>query len=362
MSPHRVLIPHSRPTIEADDIDAAGRTLASGRLAQGREVQAFEDEVAAFLGLSGGVATSSGTAALHLALLSLGVGPDAEVLIPSYTCVALLHAVHLSGARARIVDCEPGGVNMSPADAALRRSPATKAIIVPHMFGIPAAIDAFRDLGVPVVENCAQALGAAVDGRPVGSFGDVTVVSFYATKMITTGEGGMLLSRSGDVLAEARDLRDYDNRDDYRLRFNYKMTDVQAALGRTQLRKLPRFVDRRREIAQRYHEGLRDVAPSHTPPARGGACYRYVIEVPAVDHFVQTMAARGIESKRPVYRPLHEYEGEAPCLNAAHTFRYAVSLPIYPTLAERDVTTVAAVAAQAAMRQRDARMSDSLLS
>lgn len=350
MPPHYGVISHSRPTIEADDIAWVSRVLASGHLAQGIEVRAFEEETAAWLGLRGGVATSSGTAALHLALLALGVGPGAEVLVPSYTCVALLHAVHLAGARPRIVDSAADGVQMSVEDAAAQVSPATKAIMLPHMFGMVAPVEAFRRLGIPIIENCAQALGATSQGRPVGSVGDVTVLSFYATKMITTGEGGMLLSHVEGLLDEARDRRDYDKRADYRLRFNYKMTDVQAALGRSQLRKLPRFLERRRAIAGGYHAALQRVAPSYTPPAEGSACYRYVLAVPDVDGFIRSLAARHIEAQRPVFRPLHELiRREAP--RAARTFQHAVSIPIYPSLTDDEVRVILDLAAEVAMGQ-----------
>lgn len=347
------MIPHSRPTIEPDDLAAVERVLASGFLAQGAEVRAFEEEAAALLGLRGGVATSSGTSALHLTLLALGVGPGDEVLIPSYVCAALLHAVRLAGARARIVDSELGGVNMSPDDAARKRSPSTKAVIVPHMFGAAAPVAAFRSLGVPVIENCAQALGGTVDGRPLGGFGDVTVLSFYATKMITTGEGGMLLSRHEGLLDDARDLRDYDKRPDYRLRFNYKMTDMQAALGRSQLRKLPRFVARRRELARRYHEVLGPRTQVYTPPREGSACYRFVFRVADPGAFVREMAADGVECNPPVFHPLHAVAGPDPCPAAEDVFRHAASVPIYPTLRDAEADEVAALAVRFAQARRE---------
>lgn len=346
MIPHP-RIPHSRPTIEADDLAAVDRVLASGHLSQGAEVRAFEEETAAFLGLRGGVATSSGTAALHLALLALGVGPGDEVLIPSYVCAALLHATRFVGARARIVDCEPDGVNISPRDAARKRSPSTKAIIVPHMFGAAAPVEEFRHLGLPIIENCAQALGATLDGRPLGSVGDVTVLSFYATKMITTGEGGMLLSNREGLLDEAHDLRDYDKRPDCRLRFNYKMTDMQAALGRSQLRKLPRFVERRRGLARRYHEVLGERTLVYTPPREGAACYRFVFRVADPKGFVGEMAADGVECNPPVFHPLHVVAGADPCPSAEDVFRHAASVPIYPTLRDEEADAIAALAARA---------------
>jgi perosamine synthetase len=345
------VVPHSHPTIEADDLASVDQVLRSGHLAQGNVVRAFEDDMAALLGLPDGVATSSGTAALHLALLALGVGPGAEVLIPSYTCVALLHAVHLTGATPRIVDSEPDGVNMWAADAARQVSPITGAIILPHMFGTVGPLEALRTLGVPIIENCAQALGATTHGVPAGSLGDVTVLSFYATKVITTGEGGMLLSRSEGLLADAQDLRDYDNRAEYRLRFNYKMTDVQAALGRSQLSKLSRFVSRRQAIADAYHAALDGVAPAYTVGRAGDMYYRYVIRVPDPDAFIRSASMQGVECKRPVFRPLHELLQVQSCPHAARTFRHAVSLPLYPSLSDDGARTISRLASRIAGEQ-----------
>jgi len=342
------MIAHSQPTIEPDDLAGVNRVLLSRHLAQGGEVRQFEDEAARALGLPGGVATSSGTAALHLALRALGVGAGAEVLIPSYTCVALLHAVDLVGATPRIVDCGPHDVNMGMNAAGRLISPATRAVILPHMFGRIAPVEAFRALGIPVIENCAHALGGSSGGRPAGSVGDITVLSFYATKMITTGEGGMLLSRSASVLAEARDLRDYDNRAGYRLRYNYKMTDLQAALGRNQLRKLSRFVERRRTIARLYHAELNGVVPTFTPPRDGDVFYRYVIGVPDPERFIADTLERGVECKRPVYRPLHDLVAAGPCPNADAVHRRAVSLPIYPSLTDDEARAVSALTRSAA--------------
>lgn len=340
------MIPHSQPTIEADDLAAVNRVLLSGHLAQGREVEAFEEEAAAALGQRGGVATSSGTTALHLALLALGVGPGAEVLIPSYTCVALLHAVRLTGATARIVDSEPNGVNMGVESASRLVNAATRAMILPHMFGTLAPLQVFRALGVPIIENCAHALGAAINGSPAGGGGDLTVLSFYATKMITTGEGGMVLSRSDGLLAHVRDRRAYDNRSDDRLRFNYKMTDIQAALGRSQLRKLPRFVERRRALALIYSTALREIIPAYTALREGDAVYRYVVRAPDPEAFIRSTSAQGVECKRPVHRPLDRFVPSPPCPHAAQVFRHAVSLPLYPSLTEDDVRNIAALVAR----------------
>lgn len=342
MPPRGAVIPHSRPTIGPEDIEAVTRVLCSGRLAQGAQVEQFESAVAAHLRRRDGVATSSGTAALHLALLALDVGPGDEVLLPSYTCVALLHAVRHAGATARLVDIAPGEFGMCPRDARLRITPRTRAIIVPHMFGMAADLAALADLGVPVIEDCAQTLGAAYRGRPVGSAGTITVCSFYATKVITTGEGGMLLSDSEVVLRRARDLRDYDGRGALPTRFNYKMTDFQAALGLSQLGRLPAFLARRRALAARYTEALRDVPitlPSERPE-RLHTFYRYVVGVPEPLQLAGALRDRGIESKPPVPRPLHRYLGEDGFIQADRAAATALSIPLYPSLTDDEAEEV----------------------
>jgi len=149
------VVPHSRPWITAADIRAVARALRSGMLAQGAEVAAFEAEMGAWLGLPPGVAVHSGTAALHLALVGMGVGRDDEVILPSYVCVAPLHAVEYVGATPRLADVDPGTYNLDPADVRRRLTRRTRAIIVPHQFGLPADLEALLALGVPVIEDCA---------------------------------------------------------------------------------------------------------------------------------------------------------------------------------------------------------------
>ena len=250
-------IPHSRPTLDEADLQAVTEVLRSGFIAQGTRVAAFEEGMAGTVGVTGGVAVSSGTAALHLALLAFGVGEGDEVLLPTYACSALLHAVRAVRAVPRFVDSDPSSFNMDPAAAKKARSPLARVVIVVHSFGVPAELDPLRELGLPVIEASAQALGACYRGRRVGSIGEAAVLSFYATKLMTTGEGGMLLSNDERILSAARDLREYDQKDDDRPRFNYKMTDFQAALGLAQLAQLPRFLDRRQAIAARYSARLR---------------------------------------------------------------------------------------------------------
>jgi perosamine synthetase len=341
--PDRPLIPHSRPTVDRRDIRAVSDVLRSAHLAQGEQVRRFEEAVASFLGRRGGVATSSGTSALHLALLVLGVGAGDEVLVPSYSCVALLHAVQYVGAVARPVDIDPETYNLCPRAARRYLTRKTRAVIVPHMFGMPADLEEIVSWGVPVVEDCAQTLGATYRGRQAGAWGVLTVCSFYATKVLTTGEGGMLLSDSDTLLRRARDLRDYDGRATLRVRFNYKMTDMQAALGRSQLRRLHGFLDRRRSLATRYTAALRSlpVRLPQVPPDRTHMFYRYVIGVQDAVALMRRMHERGIECKPPVSGVLHRFLGQDGCPAAEAASRTAVSIPLYPSLSDADADVVA---------------------
>ena len=329
------LIPHSRPEITPADVRAVVRVLRSGHIAQGEQVCALETEVGHALGLPPGVAVNSGTAALHLALLGLGIGPGDEVLLPSYVCVAPLHAIEYVGATPRLVDIDPRTFNVDPSDVRRRLTRRTKAIIAPHMFGRPADLDSLLAIGPPVVEDCAQALGASIAGRPVGSLGHVAVLSFYATKLLTTGEGGMLLSRDRRALARLRDLRDYDERAIHRTRYNYKLTDLQAALGRSQFRRLSAMLRRRRAIARDYRRHWSDL-PLRLPADDAGATHafhRFVVALQtSPSAAARALAALGVTARRPIYRPIHATLGLDGFPGSAEAQRRALSIPIYPAL------------------------------
>jgi len=336
-------IPHSRPSIAGADIRAVSRVLRSGMLAQGEEVRAFEAEVGAFLGLPPGVAVSSGTAALHLALQALGVQSGDEVLLPSYVCVAPLHALERLGAVPRLVDADPETYNLDPDDARRRLGPRTRAMIVPHLFGLPADLGPLLALGVPILEDCAQAMGATYRGRPAGAHGAVSVLSFYATKLLTTGEGGMVLSRDPRLRERVRDRREYDQRRRHAARFNYKLTDFQAALGRSQLRRLPAMLARRAAIAAAYRRAWRGL-PLRLPapgPASTHAYHRFVVSSSrAAGALTRQLAALGVVARRPVFQPLHRTLGQPGFPGTSEIYRRAVSLPIYPSLAARERAAV----------------------
>ena len=342
------MIPHSRPTLSEEDAARVAAVVRSGGLAQGPEVAAFERELAARLGVDAAAAVSSGTVALELALRALGVGAGHEVIVPSYVCDALWHAVTRAGATPVLADADPRTLSLSAKDARARVTARTRAVIVPHAFGLAVDLEEVAALGVPVVEDCAQALGAAVDGVPAGARGALAVCSFYATKMIAAGEGGAVAGPERLVRA-VRELRDYDEHEDLVPRLNAKWTDLQAALARSQLARLDAFVARRRALAAAYRRRL-EGAPCRLPPDAGSrhVYHRFVVGVtrPVAD-VVAALATRGVTARRPVFRPAHRALGLAGFPEADRLWAEALSIPCYPALTDADADRVAAALREA---------------
>ena len=331
------MITHSRPTLGPEEKRAVEAVLDSGEIAQGEKVASFEKSFCEFTGRRYAVAVSSGTAALQLSLLALGIGRGDEVILPSFTCVALLHALDSVGARPVLTDIDLHDFNLSLSEVKKKIRRKTKAILVPHAFGAIAQVEALEDLGIPLIEDGTQSLGAQIGTKKVGSFGAVSLFSFYATKMITTGEGGMVLTNQRRIAERVLDLRSYDKKSTYGLRTNSKMTDMEAAMGIEQLKKLPIFVERRREIARRYTEALKGwegILPE-SERGREHVFYRYVVRVPKRrKEWMRELQAQGIDAKEPVFKPLHQYLRLKDSLfpATALAMREACSLPIYPAL------------------------------
>jgi dTDP-4-amino-4,6-dideoxygalactose transaminase len=316
--------------------------VRSGQLAQGPQVRAFEEEVAARVGRRYGVAVSSGTAGLHLALRALGVGAGERVAMPSYVCSALLHATRAAGAEPVLADVDAGTRNLD-ADA-VAALPRLRAVILPHLFGLPAEAERFEALGVELVEDCAMAIGGRRGGRPVGSFGAVSVCSFYATKVICSGgEGGMVLTDRAEVADRVRQLREYDGLPPAPLRHNYKMSELAAGIGRVQLGRLEGFVGRRQEIAAVYDRAFADLPVVLPVAVAGRVWYRYVLYRPGrADDLIGRLEGRGVQARRPVCEPLHRGLGEtdADYPRTAAAWAGDVSVPIYPGLSPDEVTRV----------------------
>ena len=334
------MIPHSRPTIDEADILDVTSVLRSGNIAQGSVVEKFEQELAGYIGVKSGVATSSGTAALHLALIALDITRKDTVALPSYVCTAVLNAVNYVGASPLLIDTHPDTFNMDVEDLKRKLTPQVKAVIVPHSFGLASDLEEIIALGIPVIEDCAQSIGATYRNKLTGSFGNISIFSFYATKMITTGEGGMVVSNSEEFLGKIRDLRDYDNKGNYGTRYNYKMTDFQAALGLSQLKKLNHFIEIRRKIAQRYNIELKSFCslPVNYRNDSKHIYYRYTIKLSRdVESFLKLSKEKGINCERPVFKPLHRYLNLSGFTNTDRVWEKAVSIPIYPTLTEKNI-------------------------
>ncbi len=267
------------PMIGAEERAAVDRVLASGRLAMGPEVAAFEQEFATLVAGRPCVAVNSGTSALHLALLALGIGPGDEVIVPSFTFAATANAVALAGASPVFADIDPASFCLDPAAADAAVTPRTAAIMPVHLYGHPADTvrleEVARRHGLAVVEDAAQAHAASDDGRPVGSLGAAAAFSFYPTKNMTTGEGGMVVCADESVARQVRLLRNQGMERRYAnevVGFNLRMTDIAAAIGRVQLTRLGDWTERRRSTAAHYDMALTGV---RTPTVRAGAHHVY---------------------------------------------------------------------------------------
>jgi dTDP-4-amino-4,6-dideoxygalactose transaminase len=332
-TPPMTPIPHSRPTIQPADIAAVRRVLRTGAIGAGPEVERLEHDLARGLGAGfHATATQSGTAALHLALLALRLPRRSRVAIPAYACAALAHAVHYVGARPVLLDVDPATLAIDPARCRPRLRRA-RAAIVPHPFGYRAPIE--RIAGIPVIEDCATALGPGY-----GATGLIGVTSFYATKLLAAGQGGAVWTRDPAIARRIRDLVHYDGRENYRVRYNYRLSALAAALARAQLARLADFLRRRRRLADVYFEAL-DGIPARLPPRSRHLYYRFVLGVPRrAKALMEALKRSGIEAKRPVWRPLHHWLGGR-CPGADQAHRETVSLPIYPSLAVADARYVA---------------------
>jgi len=343
------IIRHSYPTIDNKEVEAVRKVLEARNLTQGEYVERLERKISKFIGTKYAVAVNSGTSALHLALMSLGVGRGDEIIIPTFVCSALLNAINYTGAQPVLADINEYDFNISFEDVRRKITKRTKAIVVPHLFGLPADLDKFLKLDVSIIEDCAQAIGARYKGEYVGKFGKLSMFSFYATKMITTGEGGMLLTNSSKWTKMAKDLRSYDNKDSYRIRYNYKLSDINAAVGLVQFSKLSDFIVKRREIADIYSKELKDISNVVVPNESAGKLhvyFRYCINTKKdSSEYIKSLQKKGIEVKKPIYKPIHRYLGfkDSDFPNTARTFKSVVSLPIYPELSIKEAERVVGI-------------------
>lgn len=335
---NKARIPHSRPSLGEEEARAAYQTVMSGHIAQGPRVRAFEEELAGFFGVRSAVCVNSGSSALQAVLLAMGVRSGRKVLLPSYVCTAPLNAVYAAGGEPVLCDIEEDTFNIAPEEIISRSGDTARAVIVPHLFGSPADLEKIVELGIPVIEDCAHSAGAFYGDRRTGSIGACGILSFYANKMLACGEGGAVISNDAGLIEAVRDMRDYDQRDDYRLRFNYKMSDIQAAVGSVQLKKLDRMIEKRKELACEYDKALADT-PYKLPRGEfDHIYYRYVVKCGGgPERPVAFMSSANIACARPVYKPLHRYlEIRSGYRKTDEVFSTAMSIPLYPGLDKKD--------------------------
>jgi perosamine synthetase len=365
-------VPYGRQLIEDDDIAAVTAALQSDYLTTGPLVGEFERALAAVAGTRHAVAFNSGTAALHATYEALGIGPGDEVITSPLTFAATANAALYCGARPVFADVDAATGLLDPTAAEATLTPRTKAIVAVDYAGTPATYDLLGDVagrrGVALVADAAHSLGGSYKGKPVGSLATASIFSFHPVKTVTTGEGGALVTDVDDIDLTARRFRTHGiERDRERLidggrpawyhemqslGFNYRLTDIQSALGLSQLAKLCRFLERRAELARRYSEAFADVAGIQLPVVPGdrvSAWHLYVVRVrePALrDHLFDALRARGIGVQvhylpvylHPYYRSLGYVAGICP---AAERFAAScLSLPLFPGLSASDLDYV----------------------
>jgi len=326
--------------IGAEEQEAVRAVLAGGGLVQGPKVAELEDAFSELVGGRACVAVSSGTAALHLALMAHGIGPGDEVIVPSFTFAATANAVRLAGAEPVFTDIDPATFCLDPAAAAAAVGPRTAAIMPVHLYGQPADMAGLGRVagrfGLLVVEDAAQAHAAADGGCPVGALGAAAAFSFYPTKNMTTGEGGMVVTPDHAAARRVRVLRNQGMERPYEneaVGYNLRMTDIAAALGIVQLGRLPAFTERRQANARVLDDALAGHRAVMAPARRAGAVHvfhQYTVRAAQRDGLQRRLAARGVESR--VYYPVPVH-------------RLAPFASVKADLPETDRAEVAAVAA-----------------
>lgn len=352
----QTLIPAAKPIVGDDERAAVDRVLRSGMIAQGPEVAAFETEFGDVLvGGRSCVAVNSGTSGLHLGLLAAGIGPGDEVIVPSFTFAATANSVALTGATPVFADIEPLHFCLSPESVRASITERTKAIMPVHLYGHPADMDALGKIaeehGLLLFEDAAQAHGASLDGRPVGSFGTFGMFSLYPTKNMTSGEGGMVSCSSDEMVRNVRLLRNQGMERQYAnevVGFNARMTDVHAAIGRVQLTKIGGWTADRQRNAEYLSTHLEGVV---TPMVADGAVHvyhQYTIRVAEDRDRVVTALREEHGVGSGVYYPIPNHrlaslERFAPGLDLPQTELAAaqvISLPVHPSLSDEDLDRI----------------------
>ena len=345
----------AKPAIGTEEKEAVMAVLDSGMLAQGRRTAALEEAFAALCGTRHAIATSSGTTALHLALLAHGIGPGDEVITTPFSFVATANSILFTGAKPVFVDIEADCFNIDAEQVARAVTPRTKAILPVHLYGQPCDMDALQAIAaehnLAIVEDAAQAVGACYRGQPAGSFG-TGVFSLYATKNVMAGEGGMITTDEDEVAERARLLRNHGMRTRYHyemLGYNFRTSDLHAAIGLVQLARLETFTRRRRENAVYLNERLTSVITPRVKPGRDHVWHQYTVRLDggrSRDAAVERLYDAGIGTGVFYPIPLHchaymrEIVGELSLPVAEQMAAEVFSLPVHPQVCDADLEQI----------------------
>jgi perosamine synthetase len=340
----------ARPDVGAEEAAAVAEVLESGLLTMGPKVAEFEAGLAEACGVEHALVVSSGTAALHLAVLALGIGPGDEVLVPAYTFPATANVVAHVGAKPVLVDVDPRTMNLDPDRAAAAVTPRTRAVIAVHLFGRPLDWEALPD-EVELIEDAAGALGARRRGRPCGGLGRLGCLSFHPRKIVTTGEGGAVTTPDDDLAQRIREMRDHgiDRRGAFEIAtpgLNYRLSDILCAVGIPQLARLEELLRARERLAAAYAERLAGLV--ELPAAEEGDRHgwqAYVVQLDRRDEALHALREHGIEAQIGTYalHRLAAYRDQGPLPGADRCYERALALPFHTRLREEDLDRVAKV-------------------
>ena len=352
-------VPIADPELGEREMDRVRMVMESGMIADGPEVRRFEDDFADFCDADHGVATANGTMALHAALEALDVGPGDKVVTTPFSFVASANAVRLAGAEPVFADLDPETFNLDPTavEEAVRREDNVAAVVPVHLYGLPAEMDYLLDVAddydLAVIEDAAQAHGAEFRGQRVGSLGDAACFSFYPTKNMTTGEGGMITTDRDDVAETAESFVNHGRPPEggyqhVRVGHNFRMTSMAAAIGRIQLDRLPDYNEARRSNAAYLTDALAeaDVVTPTDPDECRHVYHQYTVQSDDRDGLADHLEAAGVGTGVYYPTPIHELSAydhvthEAPV--AERLAEQALSLPVHPNVSEQDLRTIAA--------------------
>lgn len=361
-------IPLSAPDITDSEIEAVVSVLRGSRLSLGPVLNEFETAIAKYAGCAHAVAVNSGTSALHLALLALGIGKGDEVIVPSFTFIAAANVIRYVRATPVFVDIDPRTLNLDPARVEAAITPRTRAILVVHTFGVPAEMDVLihlaRKHNLLIIEDACEAIGAEYKGRKVGTIGDAGAFAFYPNKQITTGEGGVLVTNNSDVAASARALRNQGRRetDDWfehsEVGYNYRISEINCALGVEQLKRIDEIIARREKVAACYRSRLEDrsdlVLPLSNVTDARISWFVYVLRLRAEhsradrDYVTRQLSAAGVASGRyfapihlqPAYREFAHASANLPVTEAESS--RCIALPFFNRITECQIARVCA--------------------